>query len=168
MLKNDQMDVSHEISAELQQIYNNNNGMLDPRKVVDFAKDPTTALHSRFEWDDSIAAEKYRLAQARQIIRLEVVIIKQKQQGTIELAVDNQRSDNDGVKARKWVSLEPDRFGVEDKGYRKLSEVLKKPILRAQLLYQAKKDMEIFMQKYAILEELDGVIDAMNIILTDE
>ena len=40
-------------------------GLLDPRRVVDYARDPDTALHSKFEWDDSLAAEQRRLRQAR-------------------------------------------------------------------------------------------------------
>ena len=45
-------------------------GTLTPELVVDVARDPEHPLHSRFEWDDSIAAEKWRLEQAGQLLRV--------------------------------------------------------------------------------------------------
>ena len=44
-------------------------GRLLPADVVDDARDADSPLHSHFEWDDSIAAEHYRLDQARNLIR---------------------------------------------------------------------------------------------------
>lgn len=40
-----------------------------PNAVVDKAKDPKSALHQQFDWDDSSAATKYRLIHARWLIR---------------------------------------------------------------------------------------------------
>ncbi len=45
-------------------------GALTPALVVDTARDPEHPLHSRFEWDDSVAAEKWRLEQASQLLRV--------------------------------------------------------------------------------------------------
>ena len=44
-----------------------------PESVLEKARDENTELHKCFEWDDSVAAEKYRLNQARNIIRLLVI-----------------------------------------------------------------------------------------------
>lgn len=43
----------------LQAIYDKN-GRLTPQLVVNAAKNPKSALHSRFEWDDTKAAARYR------------------------------------------------------------------------------------------------------------
>ncbi len=45
-------------------------GSLTPALVVDAARDPEHPLHSRFEWDDGVAAEKWRLEQASQLLRV--------------------------------------------------------------------------------------------------
>lgn len=45
-------------------------GELTPANVVDAARDEDHPLHSRFEWDDAVAGEKYRIAQAKQLIRV--------------------------------------------------------------------------------------------------
>lgn len=53
---------------ELQRIYEDRQ-RLTPRDVVDVARDPQHPLHSRFEWDDSVAGPKWREQQARELIR---------------------------------------------------------------------------------------------------
>lgn len=44
-------------------------GALTPANLVDAARDADSPLHSRFEWDDSTAAEKFRRVQAAELIR---------------------------------------------------------------------------------------------------
>ncbi|HAZ61006.1 MAG TPA: hypothetical protein DCY89_05470 [Gammaproteobacteria bacterium] len=44
-------------------------GALTPALVVEAATDPESPLHDAFDWDDSAAAHKYRLVQARSMIR---------------------------------------------------------------------------------------------------
>ena len=47
------------------------------QNVLKYAKDETTTLNKMFEWDDSVAGEKYRLEQARKIINnIQVEYIK--------------------------------------------------------------------------------------------
>jgi hypothetical protein len=57
------------IAATLQSIADENRGRLEPDMVVDAASDPTSVLHSHFVWDDTEAARKYRIYQARELIR---------------------------------------------------------------------------------------------------
>ncbi len=47
---------------------------LTPTAVVEDAKDPTSPLHELFEWQNDIAAAKYRLDQARGVIRARVLV----------------------------------------------------------------------------------------------
>ena len=53
------------IEAALQEIAERNNGRLLPEDVVTAAADPGSALHARFTWDDTEAAEKHRRNEAR-------------------------------------------------------------------------------------------------------
>ncbi len=55
--------------TELQAI-RDQHGTLTPELVVDVARDPDHPLHSRFEWDDGVAAEKWRREQAGQLLRV--------------------------------------------------------------------------------------------------
>lgn len=60
---------------QLQEVYNQR-GKLTPKLVLDTARDPEHPLHSHFEWRDDVAAEKFRLDQARALIRSVRVVYK--------------------------------------------------------------------------------------------
>jgi len=132
------------LREELDTLAEASEGYLSPRSVVKWAEQhPDSALHAKFEWDDSKAAQKYRLSQARQIIRVHV-----------ETVVEN------GQNTRAFVSLQKDR--VPERGYKALRDVLDDPVERRILVAQARRELARLRQKYAILEELGGVWDAID------
>lgn len=57
-------------------------GEVVPSDVVEDARKKTSPMHRYFDWDDSVAAEKYRLSQARKILRsiVEVIVVRKKPQ----------------------------------------------------------------------------------------
>lgn len=57
------------LHARLEKIRARNNGVLTPDDVVKDARSETSPLHPYFTWDDSEAANQYRLDQARLLIR---------------------------------------------------------------------------------------------------
>jgi hypothetical protein len=61
--------LTREAQQRLLEIAKQNSWTLTPEAVVDDARDPGSPLHASFEWDDSEAARKYRLDQARTVIR---------------------------------------------------------------------------------------------------
>jgi hypothetical protein len=68
--------------------------------VVDYARAPTTELHRHFEWNDSEAAEAYRLVQARQIIRVQVTLL--------------DPGDGQETSVRAYVSFSPPAQGYTE------------------------------------------------------
>lgn len=58
-----------DLKAELLAI-REEHGKLTPHLVLEVATSPDHPLHNRFEWDDGAAAHKYRLNQARELIRV--------------------------------------------------------------------------------------------------
>ena len=44
-------------------------GKLTTANVLEIARDPRSPLHKHFEWDDALAAESYRLDQARALVQ---------------------------------------------------------------------------------------------------
>lgn len=148
MQKQEQEKVEHEknklVAAELVKIADKHGGILKAEDVVEEARKRTSPLHDRFTWDDSEAARKYRLEQARALIR---VIVNYE-------TVDLQEQ-------RIFVSLTSDR-NEEGGGYRFLVDVLSNRTQRQQLLDDAKRDMESFTSKYRTLSELAEVFTAMK------
>ena len=64
-----------EMVRRLQVLYRQH-GTLTPDLVVTDARDPESPLHADFEWEDSVAAERYRQAQARQLLASVEVLIR--------------------------------------------------------------------------------------------
>lgn len=60
------------IITELLDLYESKGRVLLAEDVLEFAKDPKTALHRHFTWDDDEAANLWRLQQARNIIRVSI------------------------------------------------------------------------------------------------
>jgi hypothetical protein len=113
-------------------------GRLNPRRVVQWARaHRASALHGCFQWDNTKAAEQYRLWQAR------------------ELIVSVEVKYEDGQRRQVYVSPLPSR-GREG-GYRRLVDVLSEKEARAQFLAQALEELERVCAKYEDLTELAGV-----------
>ena len=131
-------------SKELELIANKHGGILRPGDVVAFARDPKTALHSRFTWDDSTAAREHRLWQARQLI-------------TVYVTTDQNTKKNVQV----FVSLASDQER-KGGGYRRLTDVLSDSEQRAELLAQALADLNYMKRKYKELTELSHIWQAIE------
>jgi len=129
---------------ELEQIRLTHDGVLRATDVVEHARNPETALHDRFEWDDTKAAWQHRLWQARELIRVVV-----------------QTRPTSDVSTRVYVSLAADRRN-DGGGYRTLDEVMRSKTMRDALLKQASADMVRFETTYRQLSELASVISAMR------
>jgi len=132
------------IEAELHAIAKRDGGVLQPLAVVSYARSTDTALHSCFTWDDTKAAEQYRLWQARQVIRVVVGVIVPKVEQT-----------------RVFVSLLDDRQ-QEGGGYRLTKVVLCDMDARKRLLAEAMAELQVFKRKYAIFKELSPIFAAMR------
>lgn len=131
------------VAQELELIREKHGGILRPADVVAFARDPQTALHGEFEWDDDRAAEQYRLEQARLIIRCAVRVVGE-----------------NSPPIRAYVSLYNDRRAGDS--YRTLEDALRDPELRKQLFAQALREAESWRMRYERLSELKPVVRAIT------
>ena len=95
------------IAKELARLTKRGKGVLAPSAVVEAARNPESPLHAEFEWSDSVAAEKYRLNQARVLIR--------------SVRVEIHRNDIE-IAAPAYVQA-PDKESGHDQGYRRTQQV---------------------------------------------
>lgn len=123
---------------ELERIYNKH-GALEPEDVVNENRAENAPLHSCFEWNDEVAAEKYRVTQAATIIRAITVT------ATDESGIDRE--------SRAFVHVQ--------KTYHPLTVVVTEKDMLLELLLSARREMECFCEKYRELEQLSPVIAAM-------
>ena len=114
-------------------------GRLTARALLDESRDENSLLHGEFEWNDGIAAEKYRENQARHIINCLVTVHE---------------------------SATPTRsfFNVECKTaeYRSVTAIMQDADGRDQLLSLALRELDAFKRKFNSLSELAAVFAAIE------
>ena len=151
---NDDAD-SAAVHKELLDLYIRDDGF-ETEAVVERAKDPESALHRHFQWDDTKAAHMHRLQQARNII------------GSVDIRqVKDSRADDDG-RIRAWVSIErTDNGGDVRRVYVPTTDAMSEAATRKQVLRKALYDATVYMRKYKGLSELDLIFEAIDIVRSD-
>lgn len=120
----------------------NEDGLINPRTALQWASDNRDSqLAGRLEWDDTKAAEEYRLGQVRRLIAV-YVRTEDGNRGTISLIQDRRR----------------------DGGYREVEMVLSSTEMRAIALREALRELRRFEQRYRHLRELGAVFAAAAVI----
>lgn len=111
-------------------------GVLVPAAVVDAARDEASPLHSCFEWDDGVAAERHREDQARSLIRrVRVTFVSE--------AAQPPRV----VQVRQFENV------PGSGGYLSIEDVGRRPDLRDEVLAQARQDFLALRLRYQMLAE---------------
>lgn len=129
------------IAKELEFVRQKHDGVLRAEDVVEYAKNPETALHSRFIWDDTEAARQYRLEQARRVIRVQVESIEH---------------ETKFITVRNFVHLNGNG------GYYSRDDVMSNAEKRKQLLDQALREAHSWRKRYENLNELADVFEAID------
>lgn len=112
--------------------------------VVEKARDSHSEMHSCFEWDDTVAGQKYRECQAGQMIR-QLVIVR-----------DN-KNEQEKTNIRVFVST-----GKRDNTYTSTKLIVKKQDEYEALLERALSELRAFKAKYSSLSELDEILSLIE------
>ena len=117
-----------------------------PETVLEAAKSEDSPIHSAFEWDDTAAAEKYRLSQAGHLIRCLTVTVTEEE------------------------NIEPQRayFKIADEGYEQTKAIMHIEEKRISLLQQALSELKAFQRKYSMLTELAKVFAEIEKTIEEE
>lgn len=114
-----------------------------PEQVVNAAKDPTAELHKCFDWDDKVAADKYRLVQARTVLNQLIVVT---------------HNTSDEVKEPTQFRVMMKNDTVKGSGYKQTICMVRDENEYQKLLEQARRELKAFKQKYSCLTELAEII----------
>lgn len=122
-------------------------GVITADAVLKAATPASSPLHEYFEWNNTEAAKKYRLWQARMLIRSVAVVYEE---------------DGRGKYNRGFVNLNVTTDGTTERGYIGIARAMNDTELRAQLLEQAKQEAVDWRNRYRNLTELASVFDAID------
>lgn len=131
-------DVAGNELSRIQSAY----GEITKEIVLEESRSKEAPLHPIFEWDDTKAAEKYRLHQAGCIIRAVVVRTEEEPKKTVRAFV-NIGGNNEGRFIDVKTALAQDET-------------------RDTVLSRAFAELEAFRKKYNNLSELSGVLSAID------
>jgi hypothetical protein len=110
-------------------------------QIVDKAKDKNTELHKCFTWDDESAAEKYRIIEARQIVR-----------HLVREELPDVKNDTPPLRVFYKTN--------NGEGYKHIERtIIKREDEYQALLARAMMELRAFKAKYSMLEELREILD---------
>lgn len=112
-----------------------------PAQILSKARDDTTELHKCFEWDDTIAAEKYRIEQARQVVR-HLVIRETIHDGKPPIRFMFRTKDVNGYQPTQIIYRDPDKY--------------------QSLLENVIRDLVAIRNKHSNLSELEQVFESID------
>ena len=112
---------------------------VEPSEIVEKARNERTELHKCFEWRDDIAAEKYRLHQARNLL------------GNLVFEYKDEPTKQEPVRLMYKTT--------ENEGYKSINLIMQKPDEYKALLNRAYSELQTFKNKYKMLKELKEIFD---------
>jgi hypothetical protein len=120
------------------------NGRLTPQLVVDAARPKKSLLHSKFEWDNGIAAESYRRVQAAELIRsVRVTYLP--------------LGDGPQASIRAFHATARPEIGH---AYDPIEEIMDNPIQRAILLRDMERDWRALKKRYESIVEFWDLLNS--------
>lgn len=136
------------LREHLQAIYDER-GELTPALVVDLARDEKHPLHGRFEWDDTTAAEKFRVRQAHDLIK------------SVRITFSSPRTGDD-ISIRAFHAIrQPDG---QKFAYQPTQIVVQDPIAAQLIIGQMQRDWMNLKRRWEAFQEFwDLVTDDVRI-----
>lgn len=120
-------------------------GEVTPKNLLDESRPVTAVMHNCYEWNDTVAAEKWRLQQSRHIMSCLTV--------TYESVEDNS-DEIKTIEVRAFQNVSPEREGR----FLHVKNAMESPEYRHELMLRALRELAEYRKKYTDLSELAKVI----------
>lgn len=124
------------------QAIHDEHGVLTPSLVVDQARPEDHPLHSRFEWDDSVAGEAWRRAQAQELIR------------SVKVTYREPTETEAGRSVRAFHAVRRENGHV----YEPLDLVVQDPFTRQLVLRDMEREWKALHRRYSQFREFVDLI----------
>lgn len=133
------------VGAEMERI-EARDGQVTSKSLLDAGRPEESVLHSLFEWDDSKAAELYRLRQATEVIT------------HIHIVIDEKPN----TPYRAYVNIQESKGQTEQGRFINVRSAMENEETRRIVLNMAISEAKRFSQKYANYKELSEVFEAID------
>lgn len=143
---------AQEIGERLERIREGRGGFITPDAVVQIAENHDDPLHALFEWNDAKAAHAYRIDTARSVIADVMVVYADEVEGATTEPVRAFASVGTSATASAYTST---------------LDAMRSPAMRAEVLAQAKKELEGWRRRYKVYQELALVVQRVDAALAE-
>lgn len=133
------------VGEAIEKLASRHGGVCPKEALVRAARSPKHPAHGLFEWDDTVAAERYRNDQARKIMRTLVFVVEERE-------------------APAFVKVEvTDDEGKAHEGFLRTDKAMSAPNAKDQVLAAAIAQLRGLQRRYSVLSEtLQPVWDALD------
>ena len=134
--------------AEIMRIKQKNGGTVSQNQIIAEASNKKNPLHKLFTWDDSEAAQKYRLTEAGALLRsIEITYSTLPDQPRRAFEVTTQKPAGDVVKQTMYATAE---------------EAAANPENHAALIAEAVRTLMAWRARFRYLQELSHLIERID------
>ena len=139
-------NVSAQVAGEVMEKIEKRDGVVTKESFLEESRPKNSPTHKLFEWDDSVAAEKFRLHQSAMAIR--------------DIVVTIVKSEEEQHKSPAFVNVVS---GLSNKAeYKSIGVAMMDEDERSVILENAFEEFKRFEDKYKSLKELSNVFDEMH------
>lgn len=145
-----------------------NKGEVTAKEFLEYSRPAESETHSMFEWDDSVAAEKFRLYQSGKIINqlaIEIVYTEDTTPQEVSINVVDDKPETEAQEpAVVKTQIVSAYVNVKQKAVAKPAsfihtiDAMRNKEQRAQVLANARGELTSFKRKYSVYRELAAVI----------
>ena len=139
--------VAGEVCEELEQ-----QGRLTAKDLVEVSRPEDAPLHEEFEWNDGVAAEKWREHQARNVINAIKIVREEDEDDDVE----------EPYRVRAFFTLKK-----EEPQYESIRIILSDEEKYNDLLKVAIRELMAFEKKYNKIKELGEVFKAISVVANE-
>lgn len=129
------------LQSELERVRNKCG--LTPKNLVDESRPAKAALHKEFEWNDAIAAERWREEEAGNIIRV--------------IHVEYESGPEESQRA--YVI---ERREEQEQSYEPVHEVLQRQSGRDKLILDLLRDLQSFRRRFTLVSDLSHAVPVLD------
>ena len=115
-----------------------------PQQILEKARDSNTELHKCFTWDDTEAAEKWRISEARAVVR------------NLKIIEQNPDKQSDPTTIRVFYKTD------NESGYKPTKLILKKPDEYKSLVERCRSELLAIKQKFNSISEYEEIWEMIN------
>lgn len=130
------------------------------QSFLDISRPEDSPTHEIFEWNDAIAAEKYRLNIAGCVIRSIDVTRVEVEDATTEVSIVETKEEDQTYK-RAYVNVNKSA-GLQKAKFVPIEQAMSNADMRKQVLQNALDELNAYKRKYFMLSELAKVFDAIS------